>query len=202
MTIIIGLTGGIASGKSTVATMLKNLGITIIDADIEARLAVEKGEEAYGQIVKHFGKIILLEDGSIDREKLGGIVFNNKEERMVLNGIVHPAVRKRMSEKQEVAVNKGESIIIMDIPLLFESELSGTVDKTLLVYVDETVQLQRLMRRNNFTEKEALARIKSQMPLKEKKRRADSIIDNNGSLDQTQLQMNTILQKWGFKKEA
>jgi dephospho-CoA kinase len=202
MTIVIGLTGGIASGKSTVATMLGNLGITIIDADVEARLAVEKGEKAYDQIVEHFGKTILFEDETINRGKLGEIIFNDEEERMVLNEIVHPAVRNRMLEKQEDAVNKGESIIIMDIPLLFESELSGTVDKTLLVYVDETVQLQRLMRRNNYTEKEALARIQSQMPLKEKKRRADSIIDNNGSLDQTQLQMNTLLQKWGFKKEV
>ena len=96
MALIIGLTGGIASGKSTVANMLKNEGITVIDADLESRLAVEQGEEAYDHIVNHFSKSILLEDGSINRAKLGEIIFNIKEERMKLNEIVHPAVRKRM----------------------------------------------------------------------------------------------------------
>lgn len=169
MALIIGLTGGIASGKSTVANMMKNWGITVIDADVESRLAVEKGEEAYDHIVNHFSKNILLEDGSIDRAKLGEIIFNNKEERMRLNEIVHPAVRKRMLQKKENASNKGESMIIMDIPLLFESGFTQLVDKTLLIFVDEDIQLQRLMERNHFSRDEALARIQSQMPLLEKK---------------------------------
>jgi dephospho-CoA kinase len=202
MAFIIGLTGGIASGKSTVANMLKNWGITVIDADVESRLAVEKGEEAYNQIVSHFSKNILLENGSINRAKLGEIIFNNKEERMILNEIVHPAVRKRMLQKQESAEKNGETIIIMDIPLLFESELTGMVDKTLLVYVDEKIQLQRLMERNNYSRQEALARIQSQMPLSEKKKLADVVIENNGLLEQTEQQLKNILIEWGFKKEA
>ena len=169
MALIIGLTGGIASGKSTIANMLKNEGITVIDADVESRLAVEQGEEAYDHIVNHFGKSILLEDGSINRAKLGEIIFNNKEERMKLNEIVHPAVRKRMLQKKKAAENNGEAIIVMDIPLLFESKFTELVDKTLLVFVDEDIQLQRLMERNHYSKQEALARIHSQMPLAEKK---------------------------------
>ena len=200
MSTVVGLTGGIASGKSTVSNMLKELGITVIDADLEARAVVEPGEDAYNQILEHFGKKILLEDGSINRPKLGEIIFNNKEERLVLNGIVHPAVRKKMNEKKEAAVKRGEFIIVMDIPLLFESELAGLVEKIILVYVDEAVQLERLMIRNDYSKEEAIARIRSQMPLEEKKERSDFIIDNNGSLELTQKQLNTILQKLSFKK--
>lgn len=201
MALIIGLTGGIASGKSTIANMLKNEGITVIDADVESRLAVEQGEEAYDHIVNHFSKSILLEDGSINRAKLGEIIFNIKEERMKLNEIVHPAVRKRMLQKKESAENNGEAIIIMDIPLLYESKFTELVDKTLLVFVDEDIQLQRLMERNHYSKQEALARIHSQMPLAEKKRLADVVIDNNGSLEQTELQLKNVLSEWGFQKE-
>lgn len=202
MAMIIGLTGGIASGKSTVSAMLKNWGIPVIDADIEARLAVEQGEEAYDQIVNHFGKSILYENGSINRARLGEIIFNNEKERMILNGIVHPAVRKRMVEKQEAAQSKGASMIVLDIPLLFESGLRNTVDRTLLVYVDTEVQLQRLMERNNYTKEEALARIQSQMPLIEKKKLVDAVVDNNGSIQQTESQLNNILKQWGYREEA
>lgn len=202
MALIIGLTGGIASGKSMVSKMMKDLGITIIDADIEARLAVEQGEEAYKQIIQHFGKSILLNDGSINRPKLGEIIFNNEEERLALNNIVHPAVRKRMNEKKANAISKGETIIVMDIPLLFESNLTYMVDKILLVYVDEAIQLQRLMMRNNYSQEEAIVRIKSQMPLIEKKKKADTVIDNNGTIQETQRQLNQILYQWGFPIEA
>ncbi|KAA9031719.1 dephospho-CoA kinase [Niallia endozanthoxylica] len=202
MAMIIGLTGGIASGKSTVSEIIKNLDITVIDADIEARLAVGKGEEAYQKIINHFGQSILLNDGTINRAKLGEIIFNNEQERNVLNGIVHPAVRSRMAAKQEEAINKGESLIVKDIPLLFESKLTNTVDRILLVYVDEEIQLQRLMNRNQYTREEALARIQSQMPLKEKKELADAVIDNNGSIEQTERQLFNILKEWGLKKEV
>lgn len=203
MTLVIGLTGGIASGKSTVANMCKEQGITVIDADMESRAAVEPGEKAYEQIVAHFGKDILLADGTINRAKLGEIIFNNKEERMVLNGIVHPAVRERMNAKKEAAAEKNETIIIMDIPLLFESKLTNLVDRSLLVFVDETTQLKRLMERNQYTEQEAMSRIHSQMPLKEKIRLSDWVIDNSGMPEQTRLQLDKILTECGFevKKE-
>ena len=202
MALIVGLTGGIASGKSTVSNLIKDLGITVIDADIEARLAVEPGEKAYQQIVEHFGVEILLEDGSINRPKLGDIIFNQQEERMVLNGIVHPAVRERMNEKKLAAIQRGEYLIVMDIPLLFESKLTDLVEKIILVYVDEKIQLERLMMRNHYSETEAHVRIKSQMPLIDKKKHSDFIIDNNGSVEQTQKQLNAVLNKLGFVKEV
>lgn len=196
MSIVVGLTGGIASGKSTVSSILIEKGITVIDADIEARLAVENGEEAYYEIVRHFGDEVLLTDGSIDRGKLGSIIFHNQEKRFILNNIVHPAVRKRMILKKEKAIANGEKLIIMDIPLLFESKLTSLVDRTLLVYVDETIQLERLMKRNQLSKEDAIARIRSQMPLKEKIQLADAVINNNGTIEETKKQLVDILKKW------
>ena len=196
MSLTVGLTGGIASGKSTVSSLLIEKGYTVIDADIEARLAVEKGEEAYQEIVRHFGERVLLKDGSIDRAELGSIIFHDEKERKALNSIVHPAVRKRMTAKKEQAISRNEQMIILDIPLLFESKLQYMCDKTLLVYADEGIQLQRLMQRNQLSEKEAMARIHSQMPLREKKALADAVIDNNGRIEETEKQLWGILRKW------
>ncbi|PAE24147.1 dephospho-CoA kinase [Bacillus sp. 7894-2] len=196
MSLTVGLTGGIASGKSTVSSLLIEKGYTVIDADIEARLAVEKGEEAYQEIVRHFGERVLLKDGSIDRGELGSIIFHDEKERKVLNSIVHPAVRKRMTAKKEQAISHNEQLIILDIPLLFESKLQYMCDKTLLVYADEDIQLQRLMQRNQLSEKEAMARIQSQLPLREKKELADAVIDNNGTIEETEKQLWSILKKW------
>jgi dephospho-CoA kinase len=196
MSLTVGLTGGIASGKSTVSSLLIEKGYTVIDADIEARLAVEKGEEAYQEIVRHFGERILLKDGSIDRTELGSIIFHDETERKALNSIVHPAVRKRMTAKREQAIRRNEQLIILDIPLLFESKLQYMCNKTLLVYADEDIQLQRLMQRNQLSEKEAMARIQSQMPLRDKKALADAVIDNNGTIEETEKQLWYILKKW------
>ncbi|MFJ8068051.1 dephospho-CoA kinase [Peribacillus sp. NPDC096447] len=193
---IIGITGGIASGKSTVSLYLQELGFTIVDADLASRAVVEPGEEAYHQVVKAFGEDILLTDGNIDRVKLGSIIFNDQEKRLLLNSIVHPAVRNWMRLKTEAALSSGEETVFMDIPLLFESKLTFMVDKTLLIYVDEQVQLQRLMNRNGLSEKEALARINSQMPLADKKALADAVIDNNGDINETKRQVKSILSEW------
>ncbi|MGN7394607.1 dephospho-CoA kinase [Peribacillus frigoritolerans] len=193
---IIGITGGIASGKSTVSLYLQELGFTIVDADLASRAVVEPGEEAYHQVVKAFGEDILLTDGNIDRVKLGSIIFNDQEMRLLLNGIVHPAVRNWMRLKTEAALSSGEETVFMDIPLLFESKLTFMVDKTLLIYVDEQVQLKRLMNRNGLSETEALARINSQMPLADKKALADAVIDNNGDINETKRQVKAILSEW------
>lgn len=193
---IIGLTGGISSGKSTVAKMFAELGIPVVDADRIAREVVEPGEEAYEKIVVHFGADILNEDRTINRKKLGAIIFNNEEERKVLNSIVHPAVRKKMLEQKERYLQEGYEHVVLDIPLLFESKLTHFVDKTLLVYVDEDVQLARLMARDKLTKEEAQSRIKAQMPLIEKKKLADEVIDNNESLEKTEQQLRDILKKW------
>ncbi|GIN60180.1 dephospho-CoA kinase [Robertmurraya siralis] len=198
MAIVVGLTGGIASGKSTVSNILKDHGVPIIDADLEARLAVEVGEPAYKEIVSYFGQDILLKNQEIDRAKLGAIIFNHEEKRLKLNSIVHPDVRRRMNEKREHAVSAGEKLIVLDIPLLFESKLTHMVDKTLLVFVSEETQLKRLMARNQFTEEEALVRIQSQMPLKDKIKLSDAVIDNNGTIEETKKQLNAILEQWGL----
>lgn len=196
MTLVVGLTGGIASGKSTVSNMLKEMGITVIDADVESRLAVQYGEPAYKQIIDNFGEEILLPNGEIDRQKLGSIIFHDEQKRQLLNQIVHPEVRRRMNDKKDVALKNNEKIVILDIPLLFESKLSNMVDRTLLVYVERTVQLTRLMERNHLSEEEAEARIQSQMPLAEKIKLADTIINNNGQLAETKRQLEEILTGW------
>ncbi|MBT2686452.1 dephospho-CoA kinase [Bacillus sp. ISL-37] len=196
MSLVIGLTGGIASGKSTISAMFTDLGITVIDADIEARLAVEPGEKAYNDIVSHFGTEILADDRTINRSMLGEIIFNNEEKRLLLNSIVHPAVRERMAQKRAKAEEANEKAVVLDIPLLFESKLTGLVEKIIVVYVDEKTQLKRLMKRNGFSEEEAYSRIKSQMPLKDKVSLADAVIDNSGSIEQSRQQLKVILNKW------
>lgn len=193
---VIGITGGIASGKSSVSTFIKELGFSVIDADVVAREVVEPGEEAYHEIVKEFGESILMPEGDINRAKLGDLIFNNEDKRLKLNSIVHPAVRKRMRELAEKAFQDGAETVFMDIPLLFESKLTFMVEKTLLVYVDEAIQLARLMNRNSLSEKDALARIASQMPLKEKKALADAVVDNNGDLEETKEQVRRVLTNW------
>lgn len=193
---IIGLTGGIASGKSTVSKMIQDLDIPVIDADIIAREVVEIGEVAYEKIVDYFGREILKETGSLDRKKLGAIVFNHEEKRLVLNQIVHPAVRNRINEKIEQRKKTGDKTIVLDIPLLFESKLTYLVDKIIVVFVDQEIQKQRLKLRDQFSEEEALARIASQIPLKEKLALADEVIHNHGLLEDTSQQLMKILKKW------
>ncbi|MDR4948826.1 dephospho-CoA kinase [Neobacillus cucumis] len=200
MSLVIGLTGGIASGKSTVSNMLKEMSITVIDADVEARLAVMNGEPAYKEIIEEFGHNILLENGEIDRQKLGSIIFNQADKRQRLNEITHPEVRKRMLEQVETAKKNKEEVIVLDIPLLFESKLTYMVEKTILVYVNSDVQIQRLMERNHLSSADAQARINSQMPLSEKMKLADAVINNNGALADTKHQLLKILAQWGIKR--
>lgn len=196
MALIIGLTGGIASGKSTVSVMLKELAIPVIDADVIAKEVVQKDQPAYREIVRTFGTDILAEDLQLDRPKLGAIVFQDEEKRQLLNQIVHPAVRKEMLAQKEFFLQEGYETVVLDIPLLFESKLTSLVDKVLLVFVDDSIQLERLMARNNFTKEEAKARIRSQMPLQEKVSLADEVINNNGTIEETKEQLLHVLSKW------
>ncbi|MFO3787251.1 dephospho-CoA kinase [Bacillus mojavensis] len=196
MTLVIGLTGGIASGKSTVANMLIDKGITVIDADIIAKQAVEKGMPAYRQIIDEFGEDILLENGDIDRRKLGAMVFTNEQKRLALNSIVHPAVREEMLKRRDESIANQETFVVLDIPLLFESKLESLIDKIIVVSVTKELQLERLIKRNQLTEEEALSRIRSQMPLEEKVSRADNVIDNSGTLEETKQQLEEILSCW------
>lgn len=193
---VIGLTGGIASGKSTISNMITTFGIPVIDADVISRQVVEPGESAYRKIVDYFGENILHDDRTINRNKLGQIVFSDEEKRKALNKMVHPEVRKTMLNQKEDLINAGNKAVVLDIPLLFESKRTALVDQILVVYVDEDTQLSRLMKRDGFTEEESQSRIKSQMPLKQKQEMADAIIDNRGSLEQSRKQLEKIFIDW------
>ncbi|MQR95314.1 dephospho-CoA kinase [Fictibacillus phosphorivorans] len=195
MTVIIGLTGGIATGKSTVSNIIKSQGIPVVDADIISREVVMPEKEAYEKIVACFGNQILNDDKTINRAALGEIIFNDSEKRTMLNEIVHPAVRKEMKRQADLYQRSGESLVVMDIPLLFESNLTHMVDRTWLVYAAPELQLQRLINRNHFSEKQALSRIHSQMPITEKKELADVIIMNNGSLAELENDVLLLLNK-------
>ena len=193
---IIGLTGSIASGKSTVAKMLQELGLQIVDADIVARDVVEPGTETLGKIVDVFGEDILLENGGLNRAKLGEIIFHNPAKRKELNDIIHPAIRKEMLRQRDAWLEKGEKDIVMDIPLLFESGLQHFVEKILVVSVTEENQLARLMERNHLSEEEAKTRITSQLPISVKEKGADAVIYNNGNLENTRDQLLKTLDLW------
>lgn len=192
---IFGVTGGIASGKSSVSKWLISKGYPVIDADIAARKVVEPGMPALEEIKNVFGQDICLPDGTLDRKKLGSIVFSNSEKRQMLNGIVHPAVRKWMMEETEKALHQGKELVFMDIPLLFESNLTHMVEGIILVYVKPEVQLKRLMARDHFTEEEALARIRAQMPIDDKKKLANYIVDNNGEFFETEEQLIDLIKQ-------
>ncbi|PEW45690.1 dephospho-CoA kinase [Bacillus thuringiensis] len=198
MTVVIGLTGGIASGKSTVSEMFRELSIPVIDADVIAREVVEQGKPAYNKIVEVFGAEVLQQDGELDRPRLGSVVFYNEEKRLQLNKIVHPAVREEMNRKKEMYIKEGMQAVVLDIPLLFESKLTSLVDRILVVAVKPHTQLERLMKRNNFSEEEATARIQSQMPLEEKVKNADEVINNDGTIMGTKTQLQVILKKWNI----
>lgn len=195
---IIGLTGSIASGKSTVAKMLEKYRFPIVDADQVARLVVEPGEPALTEIVAAFGEEILLEDGSLNRKKLGNLIFHDLSKRAILNGIIHPAIRKEMLRQRDEWLNNGAEVVIMDIPLLFESKLQHFVEKILVVSLSEEKQLERLMERNQLSEEEARARISSQLPLSVKEEGADAVIYNESTLEKTEQQLNYILKEWGL----
>jgi dephospho-CoA kinase len=193
---IIGLTGGIASGKSTVSRMLYDLGAEIIDADKVAREVVEPNQPTWAKIKERFGKDVFYEDGQLNRQKLGAIIFNDGQARLDLNAIIHPAIRQRMNEQKEEALKKGIELIVMDIPLLFESELEHMVQKVLVVYVPEAIQKMRLMHRDQIDEATALQKMKSQIPIEQKKEKGHAFIDNSGTHEETKNQLEQIIQRW------
>lgn len=197
---IIGLTGSIASGKSTVAKMIQSYGLPIVDADLVARKVVEPGTLTLKKIAEAFGPEIIARDGSMDRAKVGSIIFHNEELRKTLNSIIHPAIREEMLRQRDEFLSYGEKNVFMDIPLLFESKLEHFVEKIIVVSVNKEVQLQRLMERNGFTEEEANARIATQIPVKEKEQLADAVIHNNGMLEDTAIQLQNILYEWNVLK--
>jgi dephospho-CoA kinase len=181
---LIGLTGGIGSGKSTVAALLRELGATVIDADEATRAVQGPGSPGLQQLVEAFGPEILTSDGALDRPRLAAIAFSDPEARRRLNEIIHPLVREWMAERQREAAERGDASVVLEVPLLFETRGAEGLDAVVLVYAPEDVQLKRLIEARGMDERAARARIASQMPIEEKRRLASHVIPNTGTLEE------------------
>ena len=181
---IVGLTGGISSGKSTVSSYLKQLKIPVIDADEVARKVVEPNSQGAIEIRKAFGSDVFEEDGSLNRQKLGALIFSNAENRQKLDNLLQPLIKIMILEKIEEYRQKGETMIVLDLPLLFEKQYEELCEEIIVVYVPRELQLERLMRRNQYTKQEALSRIDSQLSIEEKRKRATVLLDNQGTIQQ------------------
>lgn len=191
MILIIGITGSIACGKSLVSNYLQEKGYTIIDADKIGHMALEN-DEVKKQLVNKFGKSI-LKDNEVNRVTLGKLVFENKENLKELNNIIHPQIRKNISE--QIQVHKNEKLVFVDVPLLFEAKFDDLVEKIIVISLDEKIQLERLMNRNSLSKEEALQRIKSQIPVREKEKLGDYVVDNSFTQENTYNQVDRILEK-------
>jgi len=184
--IIAGLTGGIATGKSTVSSIFREAGAIIIDADTIARDAVKKNLPAWHEIVGIFGKDVLLPDGEIDRACLGDIIFRDSSKKESLNKIVHPYVIQKVAELiEEIGGKVPDSIVILDVPLLIEAGMDKGLEDVILVYTPEWIQIERLIERDGISDEDALLRLRSQMPIEKKKESATIIIDNCGTIEAT-----------------
>lgn len=193
---VIGITGGIGSGKSTVARMFRELGAEVVDADQLAREVVDRHQPALQDIVAAFGRGVLLEDGSLDRARLASIVFQDEVARATLNAITHPRIRERLRAEVDARRDR-PGLLVLDIPLLFESDPLKEVEAVVVVWVDRLTQLRRLVERDRFTHEEAGRRIAAQMPLAEKRRLADHVIDNSRSLEETRDQVRALSRRYG-----
>jgi dephospho-CoA kinase len=191
--LLVGLTGGIATGKSTVSDMFRSLGAVIIDADLLARQVVEPGEPAYADIVTEFGPDVVQLDGALSRKRLGAVVFANPERRRRLEAITHPRIRERFARRLQELTDQGfEGIVIFDAPVMIESGNYRNMDRLVVVATDETTQRARLHARDQADEPELTRRIASQMPLAEKVKLADYVIDNSGERSATQDQVRRV----------
>ena len=184
--IVAGLTGGIGTGKSTVAKIFKEAGAIVIDADKIAKEAVKRGRPAWRKIVNHFGRNILLPDGEINRKHLADIIFNDPLQKDILNQIVHPIVFEETERiLKELEKSNPNSVAILDIPLLIESGMKRDLAEIIVVYIPEEIQIQRLMARDGLSLPEALTRIRAQIPIEDKKSKATILIDNSSSRSET-----------------
>lgn len=194
MGMVLGLTGGIATGKSTVAAVFNSLNYPIVDADVIAREIVEVGSPALAKIATIFGSEVLNPDGTLNRKKLGTIIFSDDKKRKRLNEVLSPylseAILSQIDQKKKAA-----RLVVVDIPLLFEGGYDQFVDKVAVVYVPEQIQVARLMQRDHLTEMEAQQRINSQLSIEKKKQRADIIFDNQGS----KLETEKLVKNWVTK---
>lgn len=199
--VVAGITGGIATGKSTVSRVLASCGAVVVDADVIAREVVRKGTPAWEAIRDRFGREVLGPDGELDRDLMGSIIFSDPLEKEHLNAIVHPAVYREMDLRIEAARSKGpDAVVICDVPLLIETGMYKAYREVILVYVPEPIQIARLMDRDRITREQALLKVRSQMPIEEKKKYATMLIDNSGTVEETMGQAHAVYQR--LKGEA
>jgi dephospho-CoA kinase len=191
--ILVGLTGGVACGKSSVARLFQDCGAILIDADVLARAVVEPGKPALKAIARAFGKKMIAEDGTLDRHALAKIVFGNKAKLTKLNAIVHPRVAREQARlAREIAEKEPDAVVLYDAPVLIEAGAHKRMDKLIVVAADEQTQIKRLRNRNHLSRAEALRRIRSQMPLADKTKLADYVIDGTLSYEQTKHEVERI----------
>lgn len=194
--ILVGLTGGVATGKTTVARMFRRCGAVVIDADVLARAVVKPGMPAWREIVRMFGQGILNPDGTINRHKLGAIVFGDKTKRRRLERIIHPRVAREQAKlTRHAAKEDPNAVVIYDVPLLFEAGIDKRVDRIIVVTADQKTQVARLQRRNRLARHAALRRIRSQLPLVQKRRRADYVLSGTTPLTRLAREVATIFKK-------
>lgn len=191
MTRVVGLTGGIGSGKTTVSRLLRELGATVVDADAVVHELQAAGSPLLGRIVEAFGEDVLLASGELDREGLGARVFGDEDARRRLNAIVHPAVGIEMARRVDEARRAGAPLVVVDVPLLLETGRGG-FDAVVVVYCTEAQQIERQRARDGASLEEARQRVAAQLSIEEKRRRADHVIDNSGSPEETERQVRAL----------
>lgn len=190
---LVGLTGGIASGKSTAAKILESLGAAVVNADTLAREAVEPGREAWQEIIAAFGSEILQSDRTLDRQKLRTLIFNNPDARRKLESIIHPRVRALAERRIAEHGAAGYAVVVYEVPLLFEGRLHEWLRPVILIACDIEIQIERLQQRDGLDRVQAQKHIEAQMNLEEKRRLADYVIENNGNLEDLKRQVEAVL---------
>ncbi|WP_107995979.1 dephospho-CoA kinase [Trichococcus paludicola] len=193
MSYILGLTGSIATGKSTVAKLFLSAGIPVVDADLGARAVVLPGAPGLADIIEHFGEAYLLPDGTLDRKRLGALIFSDREKRKELDALLKERINDWIQAEKERYISEGHNLIVLDIPLLYEGGYEDSCDAVMVVYVPEALQFQRLMSRNHLDAEEAARRMQSQLSIEKKKELADFVIDNSGTIEETEKQVNEWL---------
>ncbi len=193
--LVVGLTGGIASGKSTVSRMFEQAGIPVICSDELAREVVRPGSQGLAEIRRIFGNAVLDDEGKLDREAMARLVFQDRSKRNILESIIHPRVAEEQNKRLRTLERQGHSIVVVDVPLLYETGWEQFVDLVVVVYAPRHVQEERLVNRDGMSVDDARSRLDAQMPIDEKRRLADRLVDNGNTLEHTRRQVESVIEE-------